>query len=121
VRSRGEDERLCSWVVVRRDLGAVQELPPVVVMEQEAAEMEEGERRRDVVVTAMVLLLLLLLRLYCCKDHWVRFAEAETRRKPKKKKHINTPESTHKTECPSLSLSLSLSQDFWIFSASVSL
>jgi len=118
VRSRGEDERLCSWVVVRRDLGAVQELPPVVVMEQEAAEMEEGERRRDVVVTAMVLLLLLLLlRLYCCKDHWVRFAEAETRRKPKKKKHITTPESTHKTEC----LSLSLSQDFWIFSASVSL
>ncbi len=96
-------------MVVRRDLGAVQELPPVVVMEQEAAEMEEGERRRDVVVTAMVLLLLLLLRLYCCKDHWVRFAEAETRRKPKKEKHITTPESTHKTECLSLSLSLSLS------------
>jgi hypothetical protein len=118
VRSRGEDERLWSWVVVKRDLGAVQELPPVV-MEQEAAEMEEGERRRDVVVTAMVLLLLLLLRLYCCKDHWVRSAEAETRRKPKKKKHITTPESTHKTEC--FSLSLSLSEDFWIFSASVSL
>jgi hypothetical protein len=118
VRSRAEDERLCSWVVVKRDLGAEQELPPVV-MEHEAAEMEEGERRRDVVVTAMVLLLLLLFRLYCCKDHWVRFAEAETRRKPKKKKHITTPESTHTTEC--LSLSFSLSQDFWIFSASVSL
>jgi hypothetical protein len=72
-------------------------------MEQEAAEMEEGERRRDVVVTAMVLLLL-LLRLYCCKDHWVRFAEAETRIKPKKKKQITTPESTHTTECLSLSL-----------------